>query len=300
MPQERPDLIRVKGLHHLEGSPEGALDLRDHVRPWRREELLALLQIEIPNWLEDPIAEFVAFLPRLLGALLILLVGWAVGAAVGAFVKRLSDSTGVDNMVLDTPLGRPLGGNERAVSRTLGAIAKWFVYALAILAAANVLAIELLSEWISTAVSYLPAFVAGLLVIILGFVVADFIGDAIMRTRAATETAYTSWFASGTRMFLYFTAIVIGLDTMGVDVGILYVFANAFAWGLAAAVAIGLGIAFGWGGHGYVAENIESWMGSASSHTPSPSGTAQADGGTDTRADGGDEGRTDDDHDDRE
>ncbi|MEA5389155.1 hypothetical protein VB779_20510 [Haloarculaceae archaeon H-GB11] len=141
------------------------------------------------------------------------------------------------------------------------------------------LAISLLSEWISTAVSYLPAFIAGLLVVVLGFVVADFIGDAIMRTRAATQTEYTSWFAKGTRMFLYFTAIVIGLDTMGVDVGILFVFANALAWGLAAAVAIGVGIAVGWGGHTYVQENIDGWMGRASTEAPTPSPTPQADGG---------------------
>ncbi|WP_436912289.1 mechanosensitive ion channel family protein [Halosimplex marinum] len=247
--------------------------------------LYTVAQIEIPAFLEETVAEIVAFLPRLVGALLVLLVGWAVGVAVGSAVRSLSDRVGLDTMTMDTPLGRIMGGSRRAVSSTFGALAKWFVYALAILAAANVLAIDLLSQWIQTAVSYLPAFIAGLAVIVLGFVVADFIGDAIMRTRAATETDYTSWFAAGTRMFLYFTAIVIGLDTMGIDVGILYLFAEAFAWGLAAAVAIGAGVAFGWGGHSYVSENIDRWMGTARSATPEPSGSAATDGGTVT--DGG-------------
>ena len=240
-----------------------------------------VLQIDVPNFLQDTIAEMVAFLPRLVGALVILLIGWIVGVAVARVVTTLTDRAQLDRMVLDTPLGRVMGGSRDAVSRTFGTIAKWFVYALAILAAANVLAIALLSQWIQTAVSYLPAFVAGLAVIILGFVVADFIGDAIMRTRAATQTAYTQWFATGTRMFLYFTAIVIGLDTMGIDVSILYVFANAIAWGLAAALAIGVGLAVGWGGHEYVSNNINRWMGRASSGAPSPGGTAQTDGGDD-------------------
>jgi len=246
-----------------------------------------VVQIDVPEYLEDTVSEFVGFLPRLIGALLILLVGWVVGRAVAAFVRTLTDRVEMDRMVLETPLGRALGGTERAVSGAFGTLAKWFVYGLAILAAANVLAIDLLSEWVGTAVSYLPAFIAGLLVIVLGFVIADFIGDAIMRTRAATETAYTSWFATGTRMFLYFTAIVIGLDTMGVDVSILFVFANAFAWGLAAAVAIGAGIAFGWGAKGYVAENIDGWAGGASNATPQPRGSPQTDGGSDPQTDGG-------------
>ena len=226
-------------------------------------------QVQIPNWLQDPIAELITFLPRLVGALVILIIGWIIGRLAGRVVRRIADSVELDRMVLETPLGRILGGTEQAVSSAFGKLAKWFVYALTILAAANALAITLLSQWISTAVSYLPAFIAGLAVIVLGFVVADFIGDAIERTRAATQTAYTSWFATGARMFLYFTAIVIGLDTMGIDVGILYVFARALAWGLGAAIAIGVGVAFGWGGKDYVAENIGNWMGRTSKVAPS-------------------------------
>jgi Conserved TM helix len=231
----------------------------------------SVLQIGgLPGWLQDPISGFIALLPRLVGALIILLIGWIIGRAVAAVVRRIADRIELDRMVLDTPLGQMFGGTESAVSGAFGKLAAWFVYALAILAAANVLAIATLSTWVATAVSYLPALIAGLLVIILGFVVADFIGDAIMRTRAATHTAYTNWFATGTRLFLYFTAIVIGLDTMGIDVGILYLFARALAWGLAAAIAIGAGVAFGWGGRDYVAEHIDGWMSSASQGTPSP------------------------------
>jgi hypothetical protein len=244
-----------------------------------RPVTLTVLQLDVPDFLEETIAEFVAFLPRLVGALLILLVGWGIGVVVARAVKRLTDAVQLDTMVLDTPLGRIMGGTRDAVTRTFGAIAKWFVVGVAVLAAANVLAIPTLSEWVQTAVSYLPAFVAGLAVIILGFVVADFIGDAIMRTRAATQTNYTSWFAAGTRMFLYFTAVVIGLDTMGIDVSILYVFARALSWGIAAAIAIGAGIAVGWGAHNYVAEHVDGWMGSASAATPNPSGEPQTDGG---------------------
>ncbi|MCU4740113.1 hypothetical protein OB955_03260 [Halobacteria archaeon AArc-m2/3/4] len=226
-------------------------------------------QVQVPEWLQDPVAELITFLPRLVGALVILFVGWIIGRLFARVVRRIADGIELDRMVLETPLGRILGGTERAVSSAFGSLAKWFVYALAFLAAANALAIATLSEWIATAVSYLPAFVAGLLVIVLGFVVADFIGDVIERTRAAAQTVYGSWFANGARMFLYFTAIVIGLDTMGIDVGILYVFARALAWGLAAAVAIGAGVAFGWGGKDYVSDNIDRWMNRSSSVTPS-------------------------------
>jgi hypothetical protein len=224
--------------------------------------------------ISSTIGEIIAFLPRLIGALLILLIGWIVGRLVAGLVSKAADAVELDRMVLDTPLGQILGGTERAVAHAFGTLAKWFVYAIAILAAADVLAIALLSEWIARAVSYLPAFIAGLVVIVVGFVVADFVADAIRRTREATESKLTQWFAQGTRLFLYFIVLTIGLDTMGIDVGILFVFARAVAWGLAIALALGAGIAFGWGGKDYVNDNIGRWMGKAKSARSQGSGTS--------------------------
>lgn len=225
-------------------------------------------QVTVPGWLQETVAATLAFIPRLVGAIVILLVGWAIGRFVATIVGQLADAVELDKAVLSTPIGDMLGGTESAVSNAFGTLAAWFVYAIAILAAANALAIETLSQWVATAVSYLPAFVAGLLVIVLGFVVADFIGDTIRRTQASTDTAYTNAFATGTTFFLYFTAIVIGLDTMGIDVSILYVFARALAWGFAAAVALGAGIGIGLGSRGYIDSNIDRWMGSASEAAP--------------------------------
>ncbi|UPW01242.1 hypothetical protein M0R88_03835 [Halorussus gelatinilyticus] len=225
----------------------------------------------IPGWLGNAFSEIIAALPRLVGAIVILLIGWVVGKALGKVVAGVADRAGLDRSAQDTPIGRMMGGSRDALSNFLGKVTAWFVYALAILAAANTLAIPILSEWIATAVSYLPAFVAGLLVIIGGFIVSDFIGDAIERTRAATQTAYAKWFATGVRMFLYFTAVVIGLDTMGIDVQLLYIFAQALAWGLAAGLALAIGVGFGWGSKDYIANNMNRWAGTARSGASSMS-----------------------------
>lgn len=244
-------------------------------------ETITVAQI-VPTWLQDTVASTLAFVPRLIGAVIILLVGWLVGRAVAKIVGELADSIELDRAVLETPIGDMLGGTENAVSNAFGTLAAWFVYAVAILAAANVLAIELLSEWIATAISYLPAFIGGLLVIVFGFVVADFIGDAIKRTQAATKSAYAGAFAAATKLFLYFMAVVIGLDTMGINVEILYVFARALAWGVAAAIAIGLGVGFGLGSREYIKENIGRWMGDARDAAPIDS---HPDSGPDTMGD---------------
>ncbi|WP_058366080.1 mechanosensitive ion channel family protein [Haloparvum sedimenti] len=236
------------------------------------------LQAGVPEYLQETVAGIVAFLPRLVGAIVILAIGWAVGRLVAGAVRRLADRTNVDRLVMNTPLGGALGGTEKAVSRSLGRVAAYFIYALALLAAADALAVELLSEWIAAAISYLPAFVAGALVIVVGFVLADFLADVVAHTETVTDTGYTDVFADGLRVFLYFVATVIGLGTMGVDVRILNTFAQAAAWGVAAGAALAVGIAFGLGGRDYVAANIGEWL---PGRSPSPGSTpmGQPDGG---------------------
>ncbi|WP_233255094.1 hypothetical protein [Halopenitus persicus] len=132
----------------------------------------------------------------------------------------------------------------------------------------------MLSEWIASAVSDLPAFIAGVLIIIVGFVLADFLSDVVAHTESLTDTTYTETFADGLRVFLYFVVTVIGLGTMGVDVRILNTFAQAAAWGVVAGIALAIGIAFGLGGRDYVAANIGDWL---PGHSPDTATTSPPD-----------------------
>lgn len=212
----------------------------------------------------DAITGIVLLIPRILGALIILLIGWIIGKVVAKIITRLADAAGLDERTVQTPIGDMMGGSEDAVASAFGKIGAYYIYFLAILAAADVLQIALLSQFITQAVAYLPALIAGILIIVVGFIVADFVGDIIQRSASTTGSDAGSMLASTVQVFLYFIVIVVGLDTMQVDVEILYIFAGALAGGLGLAVAIGLGIAFGLGGRDYVAENIDRWAGHAS------------------------------------
>jgi hypothetical protein len=233
---------------------------------------LAPAQLQnIPGFLGQVISDLLLLIPRLIGALIILLIGWFIGRAVARVVSTVADRTEIDRRTLKTPIGDMLGGTEQAVSNALGKVAAYYIYFLAILAAADALQIPLLSAFIADAAAYLPAFIAGLLIIVVGFIVADFVGNAIERSASATGSGVGSMLASGVQVFLYFIVIVVGLDTMQIDVGILYIFASAVAGGLGLALAIGLGIALGLGGRDYVANNIDDWAGRASNEMESES-----------------------------
>jgi hypothetical protein len=226
---------------------------------------------QIPDFLGQVIGDLILLIPRLIGALIILAIGWFIGQAVARVVSTIADRTEIDRRTLQTPIGDMLGGTEQAVSNAFGKVAAYYIYFLAILAAADALQIPLLSAFIADAAAYLPAFIAGLLIIVVGFIVADFVGDVIERSASTTGSGVGSMLASGVQVFLYFIVIVVGLDTMQVNVEILYIFAAAVAGGLGLALAIGLGLALGLGGRDYVANNIDDWAGQASNEMESES-----------------------------
>lgn len=203
---------------------------------------------------------FVLALPEIIGALLVLFFGWLIGRTIGGYVRYLVDKVELDRHIRATSIGNMMGGSERGISKASGKLTKWFIYAVAILAAASLLDIAILSRWISQLLLYLPSFIGGLLVILIGIIVADMIGDIIQRTEATTHTRYTKWFANGVKIFLYFVAITIGLGTMGLDVTLLHIFARAAAWGLAIGIALAIGIGFGWGIKDHISENLEEWI----------------------------------------
>jgi hypothetical protein len=219
-----------------------------------------LLQIEIPQFLTDIWQAIINLLPKIFGAIIALIIGWIAGRALGKGVSRVLDKAGVDDALRPTIFGRVL---ERSGITTVGffdLIVRWFVYLIAIFAAVDILQIEILSQYMSLVVAYLPSLIAGVILLVAGFIVTDYIADFMKKVGEEAGVAYTRLFADGLRLFLYSVVIILALSQMKIDVSILYIFANALAWGISIGVSVGLGIAFGWGFKDVIAESAKEWI----------------------------------------
>jgi hypothetical protein len=159
-----------------------------------------------------------------------------------------------------TAIGKALERSGVTTVRFFDLIIRWFIYLIAVFAAVNILEITVLSEFMKTVVEYLPSFIAGAFIIIFGFIIADFIGDAVTAVGKEAKVEFSGLIAAGLKLLLYFVVLTIALGLMRIDVEILYVFANALAWGAAIGIGAGLGIAFGWGFKDVVAKNAKKWI----------------------------------------
>lgn len=209
------------------------------------------------------LSELGAFLPIVLGAIVVLVVGFIVGRIVGDIVTGVVSGFGIGPYLQGTPLEQ-FGDTEGEVGRLVGLLVTYYIYLLTLLAVADILAITALSELLNTFAGYLPALVGGFIVLLVGIWVAELVGDLISEM---DERRLTSLAGLAVKVLIYYITITIALGAIGFDITVLTTLFTAFAatffGALALALAIGIGVAVGLGGQDYVAENVDDWMRSA-------------------------------------
>lgn len=206
---------------------------------------------------ETVVGGFIEFLPKIGGAVIAVALGYVFGRLIGKAVTLLLNKTGIDNAVRRTSIGKALEQSGTTMSSLIGAAVRWFVYLVSLLVAADVLNITVFSNFLTMLLEYIPYLIAGILILILGFTLSDFASNAALNMFRELGVVYSRLLSVAVRLFLYLVVVVIAFSAMKIDVTILYTFASAIAWGLAAGVALMIGLAFGFGLKDVVAKNAE-------------------------------------------
>lgn len=212
------------------------------------------------SMLVEPIREtlhqIAAFLPRLLLAIFVLVIGWLVARAVRfAIVKALralnfnvvTEKAGIDHFLQQ-------GGADIDTIRVLGSLFYWLVILAALMIAFNSLDLAYVTDLIGRIVLFVPRVMVSVVILVFGAYFARFVGAALasyLRNVGVTEAGLMG------RLALYAImafVIMIALDQIGLGDVIRQTFLI-----IVAAVALGLALAFGLGGQRRAAELIERW-----------------------------------------
>ncbi len=195
------------------------------------------------------------FIPTLVGAVVLLIIGWLVGVLLEQVVDRLLraisaqklfDGSRIESLVQKT-------GSARDTSGLLAGLIKWITYVVFFMAAAQVLHLDSISDFLSQILSYMPNVIAAVSIILIGGILAQFLSEVVRGAVSAASLGYAGFLASMTRWALWIFAILAGLAQLGVATGII----NTVITGLVAALAISVGLAFGLGGQKNAAEFLD-------------------------------------------
>ncbi|MGC9153241.1 MAG: mechanosensitive ion channel family protein [Vulcanisaeta sp.] len=199
-------------------------------------------------------SEIFGFIPQyvfytVLAAVVIMIVGYVVGRLVEILIKKIAYTTGLDAFFRKTSIGRALLRSGYTAGDFLGLFVKWVIYIAAIFYALLELSyaspnLAFLYDTSRSVLSYLPDLVSGVIILIIGLIMVDWISDYFKRSYPANDQysqTLLNFVGDAFRFILYYMVITIALSVMKVNVTILYIFAQGLAW----AVAIGLGVAIG-------------------------------------------------------
>lgn len=216
---------------------------------------------EVSGWINEVSAatarllgQFVEFVPALIGAVAILVIGW--------LVARIMRSSGVRfarwlNDWLERRFGperaRPLRISNTGIT-LLGDVTFWLIILFFVTAATRVLGLDAFSAWLDRIVAYLPTLLAGGLIILVGLLISALARDLTVAAVASAGVAQAELFGRSVQAAVLVTALVLGINQIGIDVTLLI---TLIAIVVGAAVG-SLSLAFAFGAGGFVSNLIGS------------------------------------------
>jgi small-conductance mechanosensitive channel len=197
--------------------------------------------------LQNALSTFLSFLPQLVGAVIILIIGYIVAKVLQAVVGRVLQSIGFDGWM-------EKGGIKQFFDRAqtsytpatvIGRLVFWFVFIIALTMAADALGIPQISAVLGQLITFIPSIIAAILILILAALLANFVSGIV---RGATGSGIL---ASVAQYAIIIYAIFAAITQLGIAVELT---APTFLIVLGA-VALAAAIAFGLGGR-EVAQDI--------------------------------------------
>jgi hypothetical protein len=196
--------------------------------------------------LTDMWSDLFTFVPKLLGALLLLLVGWILGKIVARIVTTALRAIRFNEVAqkadIDTFLQN--AGVKMDPAAVVGNIAKWFIYLTFFLAAFNAFGLPQVSAVITDVLNFLPKVVVAIIILLAGALAGKLLAGVVQGALKSAGLAQADLFATVARFGVIAFAAIAALDTLEIAPDVV----NSLWTGLVVLVVGTLVLAFGLGG----------------------------------------------------
>ena len=183
-----------------------------------------------------------AYIPSLLGAILIVVAGWLLARLLREGTLKLGDTA---NRLLTRVGTTGLLSTFRlssAAMRIVASLVFWVTMLLFITAATRVAGLDAFSNWLDRIVVYVPHMVAAGVILLAGYLISQVIRDLVATALASAHVAQGELIGLLVQWAVLLAAVIIGVEQLGVDVTFLIIIAATVVGGFAAAIAIAFGL----------------------------------------------------------
>lgn len=189
---------------------------------------------------------FVAFVPTLIGALLVFLFGIIVASILGKVVERIIKALRVDSAIERLSLNEKFKrhGIDIALSEFLGKLVQWFLVLVFLMASTDILGLKQVTNFLNSVLLYIPNVVVATIILSIAFLLGGLAYTIVRSSTRAAGVMNASFLATMIRWAI----VVFGLLAALIQLGIATSLVNTIFIGLISALSLAIGLAFGLGG----------------------------------------------------
>ncbi len=217
------------------------------------------------EWLKivsDPFLTFwsrvVATLPAVVGALILLLIGFMLGRGLRKTAEKLLAVIRLDEHTEKFGFNEILSrvGFGRSPSYIIGFLVYWLIVLVFIVSASNVLQLTVVSELLENFVLFIPKLIASMLILFGGLVFGHFAAQIVTNAAASNNIRGEAVLGKIASLIVIIFSSLMALQHLGIDTQLL---ASSFQI-ILGAIGLALAIAFGMGGRDVASDILKNFL----------------------------------------
>ena len=178
--------------------------------------------LEWDNLIADPIRQMLtrimAYLPILLGALIILIVGWIVAKVIRRVVDFLLKTVRFDAMADKTGISEVLRKGDLKITarEVVSGLVYWLIMIMVLVMTVDALGLPKAADVLASLFAYIPKVIAALLVLVVAMFLASFVSGIVRTAAGNANLPKPEIFAGISRWAIIIFAATIAMEELGI------------------------------------------------------------------------------------
>jgi len=189
---------------------------------------------------------FISFIPLLVGAILVFLIGLGIAVAMGKLIANMLKASKIDRAVDKLGIKKRLEdmGLKTELSVFIGQLVKWFLVLVFLMAATDILKLNQVSDFLNSIILYIPNVVVAVIILTVVVLLGNFVYNLVKGSVRAAGVVSATMLATISK----WSIIIFGVFAAMIQLGIASSLVSTIFIGIVAMLALAGGLAFGLGG----------------------------------------------------
>jgi len=189
---------------------------------------------------------FINYFPVLLGAIIVILAGWIIAITLGRLVAKALRDMRLDKAMEKIGFGRKMSeiGVRVGLSDFVGGLVKWFLILVFLMAAANILQLTQVTNFLNSIIFYIPNVVVAVVILAVVSLLGNFVYSVVRGSSRAAGMVSATFLAAISKWAI----IIFGIFAALIQLGVASTLVSTIFIGIVAMISLAGGLAFGLGG----------------------------------------------------